>query len=82
MSMNTDSFSVLKDNQKTYAQTSRAVNPYASKEEQMAQVKHSQPDLCPTKFTMQKCDAALHTRARPHLPQTVEPVLPLALTCD
>jgi len=54
MSMNTDSFSVLKDNQKTYAQTSRAVNPYASKEEQMAQVKHSQPDLCPTKFTMQK----------------------------
>jgi hypothetical protein len=54
MSMNTDSFSVLKDNQKTYTQTSRAVNPYASKEEQMAQVKHSRPDLYQTKLTMQK----------------------------
>jgi hypothetical protein len=54
MSMNTDSFSVLKDNQKTYAQTSRAINPYASKEEQMAQVNHSGPDLYQTKLTMKK----------------------------
>ena len=60
MSMNTDSFSVLKDNQKTYAQTSRAVNPYASKEEQMAQVKHSQPDLCPTNSRCKKCDETAH----------------------
>lgn len=38
MSMNTDSFSVLRDNQKTYAQKGRTVNPYASQEEQLQQV--------------------------------------------
>lgn len=48
MSMNTDSFSVLRDNQKTYAQTGRAVNPYASKDEQMAQVTRQAPPYpCP-----------------------------------
>ena len=38
MSMNTESFSVLSDNQKVYAQKARTVNPYATEEEQMQQV--------------------------------------------
>mmetsp|Transcript_22265 Transcript_22265/g.56167 ORF Transcript_22265/g.56167 Transcript_22265/m.56167 type:complete len:177 (-) Transcript_22265:63-593(-) len=58
MSMNSESFSVLVDNQKKYDQKSRTVNPYASQEEQLVQLeKIARLEECQLKNTVEVCEA-------------------------
>jgi len=65
MSMNSESFSVLVDNQKKYEQKARAVNPYASQEEQLIQLeKIARIEECQLKNTMDVCEAREAARSR------------------